>query len=107
MRKLLVLAALLGLLGVSGVSFADPNLTLTTSAHRHFVVLPDGTKVEVGPRWCDDLSNLALKAAFTQFHANAHTQGGVTGEIGSSPAPGLHNGVGAELNSQPGCAPLE
>jgi hypothetical protein len=107
MRKLFVFAALLGLLGITGVSFADPNLTLTTSAHRHFVVLPTGAKVEVGPRWCNDLTNLALKAAFTQFHANAHTQAGVTGEIGSSPAPGLHNLAGPEIDSQAGCAPLQ
>jgi hypothetical protein len=96
MRKLFVLlpALVTLLVGTATVALADPNLTLTTTAHRHFVQTDNGL-VEVGPRYCD---NAGLRAAFTQFHANTHTHNGVTGEIGPV-APGLHNAVGAELIS--------
>jgi hypothetical protein len=99
MRKVLVLLSvlvgLLGVLGATGVALGDPDLTLQAPPHRHFI-----NGVEVGPRYCDNLDNPAIKAAFTQFHANAHTMAGVTGEIGPV-APGLHNGTGAELTSGP------
>ena len=52
---------------------------------------PDGTKVEVGPRVCD---NPLLQQAFNQFHANVHHP--VEGGQGPA-APGLHNHRGAEL----------
>jgi hypothetical protein len=87
-------ALLVGFGATSAV--ADPNLTLTTTAHRHFVLTGNG-QVEVGPRYCD---NPALLGAFTQFHANTHTHNGVTGEIGPV-APGLHNTLGPELSSGP------
>jgi hypothetical protein len=96
MRKLLVLSALVGVFGTAGVAIADPDLTLTAPAHRHFITTGNGL-VEVGPRYCDDA---ALRDAFTQFHANTHTHNGVTGEIGPV-APGLHNGAGGELLSGP------
>lgn len=98
LRKLLVLSLLIGLLGtvgVAGVALADPDLTLQAPPHRHFI-----NGVEVGPRYCDHLNSPAIKAAFTQFHANAHTHSGVTGEIGPV-APGLHNGRGGEITSGP------
>ena len=96
MRKLLVLFALLGVLVPASMAIADPDLTLTTTAHRHYLRTDSGL-VEVGPRYCD---NPGLRAAFTQFHANTHTHHGVTGEIGPV-APGLHNGLGGELTSGP------
>lgn len=96
MRKLLLLSALVGVLGPVGMALADPDLTLTTTAHRHYIKTDNGL-VQVGPRYCD---NSALRDAFTQFHANVHSHGGVTGEIGPL-APGLHNGTGSEIVSGP------
>ena len=95
MRKLLVLTLLIALLGIAGIALADPDLTLQAPPHRHFI-----NGVEVGPRYCDHLNSPAIKAAFTEFHANAHTQSGVTGEIGPV-APGLHNGRGGEITFGP------
>ena len=106
MRKALVVIMLTGVLaGAAGEALADPNLTLQAPLHRHYVDTDPtaGTNlVEVGPRWCDHQGNAAIKAAFTQFHANAHTLAGVTGEIGPV-APGLHNLMGAEIRGVPGC----
>lgn len=96
MRKLLVLFTLLGVLVPASMAIADPDLTLTTTAHRHYLRTDSGL-VQVGPRYCD---NPGLLDAFTQFHANTHTHNGVTGEIGPV-APGLHNGLGGELTSGP------
>jgi hypothetical protein len=98
MRKLFLLCTLVGLLGVlgmAGVAIGDPNLTLQAPPHRHFI-----NGVEVGPRYCDNLDNAGVKAAFTQFHANTHTHDGVTGEIGPI-APGLRNSLGGELTFGP------
>jgi hypothetical protein len=83
MRTFVILAVSAAVLGagvVAGVALADPNPTLTTTAHRHYI---NGR--EVGPRYCDDET---LLGAFTQFHANIHSHNGVTGEIGD-PAPGI------------------
>jgi hypothetical protein len=101
MRRLLVLASLMGLLGTAllgtaGTATADPDLTLTAQPHRHYIQTANGL-AQVGPRYCDDPS---LRDAFTQFHANTHTHNGVIGEIGPV-APGLHNGKGAEIISGP------
>ena len=96
MRKLLVLATAMVLFGTVGGAVADPDLTLTAPAHRHYI--QNGDKlIQVGPRYCD---NSGLRDAFTQFHANTHTHNGVIGEIGPV-APGLHNGTGAEIISRP------
>lgn len=89
MRKLLIVATLVGVLGTAGIAIADPNLTLQAAPHRHFLQTPSGP-VEIGPRLCHNKTNLALKSAFTQFHANVHSHSGVTGEIGPV-APGLQN----------------
>jgi hypothetical protein len=100
MRKLLIVAVLVGALGIFGtasVAFGDPDLTLQATPHRHYI-----NGVQVGPRWCDHLDSAAVKAAFTQFHANVHTHMGVTGEIGSPAAPGLHDGSGPGIISA-GC----
>lgn len=93
MRKLLVVIISSFVLVGSAVSVAvaDPNLNLTTTPHRHFV-----NGVQVGPRYCD---NANLRDAFTQFHANIHSHAGVTGEIGSDPAPGLHSGPGPTITA--------
>ena len=96
MRKLVIVAVLFGALGVFGtasVAFGEANLTLQAPMHRHYI-----NGVEVGPRWCDHPESLALKQAFTQFHANVHTHMGVTGENGP-PAPGLHEGPGPTIIS--------
>jgi hypothetical protein len=104
MRNRIVLLVVVGVVGVvgfglTGVAAADPNLTLQAQPHRHFI-----NGVEVGPRYCDNLLDPAIRRAFTQFHANAHTYNGVTGEIGpDAPAPGLHNGVGGEITASTGC----
>jgi hypothetical protein len=87
-------ALLVGFGATSAV--ADPNLTLTTTPHRHFVQTENGL-LEVGPRYCD---NAALLGPFTQFHANTHSHNGVTGEIGPV-APGLHNNLGSDLSFGP------
>lgn len=105
--KLFVFIMLAGVLAaLGGVAFADPNLELQAPLHRHFVDTdtsdPNNALVEVGPRWCDHQDNPAVKRAFTQFHANAHTGFGVTGEIGPQ-APGLHNGTGGEIIGVLGC----
>jgi hypothetical protein len=101
MRRLLVIAMLTGvvataLLGTAGSAVADPDLTLTAPAHRHYIQTANGL-AQVGPRYCDSPS---LRDAFTHFHANTHTHNGVIGEIGPV-APGLHNGTGAEIISGP------
>jgi hypothetical protein len=96
MRKLFLLATLLGLLGTAGIAIADPDLTLTTTPHRHYIQTDRGM-VQVGPRYCD---NADLRGAFTQFHANVHTHMGVTGEIGPV-APGLHDTVNPQITSGP------
>jgi hypothetical protein len=82
------------LLATALTSSADPNLP-DIRAHRHYVRNGSGERVEVGPRLCD---NPNLQHAFNQFHANVHTV--VQGAIGPV-APGLHNGMGAELEAGP------
>ena len=69
---------------------ADPNLG-NIPPHRHYVMTPSGSMVEVGPRVC---GNPQLQKAFNQFHANIHAP---TGSSIGPVAPGLHNGFGPEL----------
>lgn len=100
MRKLIVLlvtsVALIGT--VVGVAVADPGLTPTTSfmPHKHFIVMENGTLVEVGPRVCDEGNNSPRWGAFLQFHSNLHTHTNMTGATGPV-APGLHDGNGPVL----------
>jgi hypothetical protein len=96
MRRTLVVFIVVGSLGTAGLAIADPDLTLTTTPHRHYVTT-NGKLTQVGPRYCD---NPNLLDAFTQFHANTHSHNGVTGEIGPL-APGLHDGRGGEITSGP------
>jgi hypothetical protein len=63
--------------------------------HRHYIVLPDGSTEAVGPDWCDNQDDPAIKLAFYNFHYNVHMG-----------APGLHNGLGAEVRGHPGCGPI-
>lgn len=63
--------------------------------HRHYLVLPDGSTRAVGPDWCDNQDDPAIKLAFYHFHWNVH-QG----------ALGLQNGTGAEIKGHPGCGPI-
>ncbi|MDQ3810084.1 MAG: hypothetical protein M3336_07330 [Chloroflexota bacterium] len=82
------------LLGTALTSSADPNLP-NIRPHRHFVRTASGALVEVGPRVCD---NPELQHAFNEFHVNVHLV--TAGAIGPV-APGLHNGMGAELQAGP------
>ena len=71
---------------------ADPDLP-DIPKHRHYVVKENGTRVEVGPRVCE---NPSLQGAFNQFHSNVHVH--VANSPGPVPsAPGLHNGEGPEI----------
>jgi hypothetical protein len=106
MRKLLLATLILGILGAAllvlpGVILAGgptvPSNPPVPPLHRHYIVLPDGSTHEVGPDWCDNQGDTALELAFYNFHYNVHATGG---------APGLHNGVGAEIRGHPGCGPI-
>ena len=90
------------LLGTALPTLADPPLPNDIPPHRHFIVTPDGRRIEVGPRVCDDPS---LQQAFNQFHINLHRP--APGSQGPQ-APGLHNGVGAELRGTRAgdCSPI-
>ena len=98
MRKLLVPALAAGalLLATPLPSLADSDLP-DIRPHRHFIVTPGGGPIEVGPRVCDTPS---LQAAFNQFHANVH-HGAPTWEGPEAGAPGLDNGMGADIVSRP------
>jgi hypothetical protein len=88
-RAILASAVLVGLVMFSAVSAgADPNLN-NVPAHRHYITMDSGERVEVGPRVCDYPS---LQGAFNQFHNNLHVSAGF-----GRAAPGLHNGQGGEI----------
>jgi hypothetical protein len=105
MLALLVFSASVAL-AFAGAGLADPPSTLVDPPnHRHFIVTADGL-VPVGPQIC---GNPNLQQAFNEFHYNIH-HSEVPG-IGDIPtvgpqdgAPGLHNGVGAELIGVRGCS---
>jgi hypothetical protein len=87
---LLGAAALFGIAAVSG--HADPNLH-NVPAHRHWI-----NGVQVGPDLCDNLGDPAIQRAFDQFHNNLHVA--TSSSIGPA-APGLRNGIGAEITATP------
>ena len=96
MRALLASVLLVGLVGFTAVTAAaDPNLN-NVPAHRHYITMDGGERVQVGPRVCD---NPDLQKAFNQFHNNIHVATGAS--IGPA-APGLHNLKGAEVFAR-GC----
>jgi hypothetical protein len=96
MRALLAGILLVGLVGFSALTAtADPNLN-DVPAHRHWISLENGMKIQVGPSVCD---NPNLQQAFNQFHNNLHVSAGH-----GSAAFGMHNGTGPELTFTPGCA---
>ena len=89
MRALLASVLLVGLVGFTAVTAAaDPNLN-NVPAHRHYITMDGGERVQVGPRVCD---NPDLQKAFNQFHNNLHVSAGF-----GRAAPGLHNGSGGEI----------
>ena len=98
MRQVLIvaLAASAALLGTVLPTLADPDVP-DIRPHRHFILGPNGTFVEVGPRLCD---NPSLQQAFNQFHVNVHR---VTEGAQGPVAPGLHNHIGADLVATRDC----
>ena len=99
-RLVFAVSVILILLGIAATSsLADPPDTLANPPiHQHWIVQPDGTRVQVGPRLCDQPDNPAIRQAFNEFHNNLH----IAGLLGPA-APGLHNSVGAEIIGTPGC----
>jgi hypothetical protein len=67
---------------------ADPDLS-NVPAHRHYITLGGGERIQIGPRVCD---NPNLQNAFNQFHNNLHVSAGH-----GRAARGLHNGQGGEI----------
>jgi hypothetical protein len=90
----------------AGASLADPPGTLVSPGlHRHFIETPNGDLVPIGPDIC---ANPDLQQAFNEFHYNIHG----SGSSPSNPietlgpqhgAPGLHDGLGADMTALPGC----
>ena len=98
-RSIVAVAVFALVLTPATIALGDPNLP-NVRPHRHYVLTPNGDRVEVGPRLCDDLDDLSLQHAFNQFHNNVHHSTGVApGDVlGPNPgAPGLRNETGAEL----------
>jgi hypothetical protein len=94
-RLVVALPVVVAALVAAATSFADPHLS-NLPKHRHWIDTPAGS-VEVGPNVCD---NPALQNAFNQFHNNGHR---ATDPAAIGPAaPGLSNGIGAEIRST-GC----
>lgn len=87
-------------------ALADPPGTLVNvPKHRHFIETPDGNLVQIGPDICE---NEDLQEAFNQFHYNVHRSArNPTTPIETlgpqNGAPGLHNGLGAEMAVMGGC----
>jgi hypothetical protein len=89
---LLVAATSVAMFAFSGASYADPPSELISPPnHRHFLRMPDGSLVPVGPQIC---LNPNLQTAFNEFHYNIHAAGG---------APGLHNHDDPDVVAVPGC----
>ena len=78
----------------AGASLADPGLS-NVPRHQHFLTIPNGDQVPIGPDFCGDPD---LQDAFNQFHNNIHHSVGET--LGpQNGAPGLHDGLGADMTA--------
>jgi hypothetical protein len=90
----------------AGASLADPPNTLVDAPyHRHFIVTPNGDLVRIGPDICADPD---LQQAFNEFHFNIHDSAlpgiGAIDTLGPQDgAPGLHDGLGADMTAIRGC----
>ena len=107
MRNLFLVCAVAAaalLFTFAGASFADPPGQLpNVPPHRHFLMTPTGALIPIGPQICE---HPELQQAFNEFHFNVHHSfiPGI-GEIHTlgpqNGAPGLHNGLGAEIIARP------
>jgi hypothetical protein len=68
MRRALVMAALLGLLGL----MSSPAIAQAPPPHDHFLTVPGtGEQVQVAPHRCE--LGATVQNGFVQFHVNVHT----------------------------------
>ncbi len=103
----IVAAATFGLLLFVGSGAADPGVP-DIPPHQHFVVTADGTWIPIGPQVCPAGSSPQLQKAFNQFHVNIHHSENLPGTPIDPPtngpqggAPGLHNGIGSDMQGRP------
>jgi hypothetical protein len=98
--------ASIALLGFAGAGLADPPGDLISPPnHRHFLRMPDGELVPIGPQIC---GRPGVQDAFNQFHYNVHhSEVPGIGDIDTlgpqDGAPGLHDGSGPEVIGVRGC----
>ena len=93
---LLFIAVLVGSALFFGIAtrtgHADPNLP-NVPPHRHWI-----NGIQVGPDICDHPGDPGIQRAFNEFHNNLH----IATQYAIGPAaPGLHNGLGAEIRPTP------
>jgi hypothetical protein len=86
---------------LAGTAIADPSALFVPQVppHRHFIQTATGDLVPVGPQICE---HPELRQAFEEFHFNVHHSFipgfGTVHTLGPQDgAPGLHDGVGADL----------
>ena len=90
----------------AGASLADPPSMLDNAPyHRHYIRTPNGDLVRIGPDVC---ANPDLQQAFNEFHFNIHDSAlpgiGAIDTLGPQDgAPGLHDGLGADMTALRGC----
>jgi hypothetical protein len=89
---LVAVSVLLGIFATGGFADSDPT---TVGPHRHWIG-EAWTGPEIGPKLCDKPDNAGVRAAFIQYHNNAHVSGGQ-----GPAAPGLHNDRGGEIVASP------
>jgi hypothetical protein len=70
MRKIFVLFALAAAILLTSTGAALADAPPPVPAHQHFLVLPDGTLLPVGPDIC---ANPEAALGFYGFHQNVHT----------------------------------
>lgn len=68
MRRLVVAAFVLGA-GLTGLSLPAYAHGPDVGPHRHFIVTPNGDRVQVGPGVCE---NPSAQDGFNHFHGNVH-----------------------------------